>query len=424
MMVAAKAFRLWLRGRPDGALPDSAPVRIADPACGSTGPAHCVVSTAGDLRGIDADKPRIVRELLSSFSGPTSDREDESGFEPAVCVVAEGAAAEVREGGTPLVEGPSTECGTRDSSAKGPRKRKRCTDEQKYIGFERGVREGEHDGKKKKKARGERGHEGGVSRSGGKEGGEVAHAARKADIVVIDLTSDSSAKKIKKKAKKRQRQGERQAEGSSDCEVRHAATAEKGTRKMEGARGSCISAETSARMERGTDAVCETPSKRGASAAASAAPAAEHEAHRAGRQDGACKVTVEEGNKRTRSKKSKTKKRLCSGRPIPSDRPMERANRKTKVGKESCSGGGGGNSNPFRERDASERVSRTSEGEFNGRSAEGPKKKNSTRQRDELVGLVTARVNDGKGGVTGENPRGNLLPKSKQMRLMDWIANG
>ncbi len=432
MVVAAKAFRLWLRGRPGAVLPESAPVRITDAKCDTTGLGHSVVSTAGDLRGVDAGKSRVVRELLSALIGASSGPEGKSESEPAVCAVEEGRAAEVREGGAPLIEGRSIECGSRDSSTQGVSKRKRPTDEEEDGGCGGGTREEVLEGKKKKRAN--------------REGAGVASAARKAEIVGVDLTSVSNKTK---KGKKRKKQREGQVKGSSDRGVRHATRVEEDPRERQGAQGGCRSSvEKSTREERRIDAAFETSAEQGASATAPVATVgAEQKPQGARQQDGVCQETLEEGSKKRKSKKSKAKKDSRSGQPIPLFRPMDRANKKGEAVKEGhsvSSKSGSGNSEEGRNK----RKSKKSKAKKDSRSGQpiplvGPMerviKKRGEAVKERHSGGGKSGGGNGVGQGSGANAKRPLLTQgcetetprrkpplttSTKKRLMDWITNG
>lgn len=73
MIIAAKVFRLWLRTRQGSDVSDSAPVSITDAVGTELRPV--MVATAGELRGVDIERSRVVKELLHALGATgSSDR--------------------------------------------------------------------------------------------------------------------------------------------------------------------------------------------------------------------------------------------------------------------------------------------------------------------------------------------------------------
>ncbi|CAN0117686.1 unnamed protein product [Ectocarpus fasciculatus] len=73
MIIAAKVFRLWLRTRRGSHVSDSAPVSITDAV--GTGLRPMMVMTAGELRGVDIERSRVVEELLHALGATGTDAE-------------------------------------------------------------------------------------------------------------------------------------------------------------------------------------------------------------------------------------------------------------------------------------------------------------------------------------------------------------
>ncbi|CAM9125939.1 unnamed protein product [Ectocarpus fasciculatus] len=73
MIIAAKLFRLWLRTRRGSHVSDSAPVSITDAA--GTGLRPTVIMTAGELRGVDIERSRVVKKLLHALGATGTDAE-------------------------------------------------------------------------------------------------------------------------------------------------------------------------------------------------------------------------------------------------------------------------------------------------------------------------------------------------------------
>lgn len=70
MIISAKAFRLWLRGRQDSDVSDDELVKITGTRGNhAAGIGNFVLLTAGVLRGVDLERSRVVRGLLSALSG-------------------------------------------------------------------------------------------------------------------------------------------------------------------------------------------------------------------------------------------------------------------------------------------------------------------------------------------------------------------
>ncbi|CBJ26966.1 expressed unknown protein [Ectocarpus siliculosus] len=73
MIIAAKAFRLWLRTRRGSDFSGSAPVSITDAVGNVLRP--IVVATAGELRGVNIERSRVVKELLHALRATGTDAE-------------------------------------------------------------------------------------------------------------------------------------------------------------------------------------------------------------------------------------------------------------------------------------------------------------------------------------------------------------
>ncbi|CAM9155519.1 unnamed protein product [Ectocarpus sp. 4 AP-2014] len=80
MIIAAKAFRLWLRARRGSDILDSAPMSITDAVGNGLRP--IVVATAGELRGVNIERSRVVRELLHALGATGTDGERDSSDRP------------------------------------------------------------------------------------------------------------------------------------------------------------------------------------------------------------------------------------------------------------------------------------------------------------------------------------------------------
>ncbi|CAM9125862.1 unnamed protein product [Ectocarpus fasciculatus] len=73
MIIAAKAFRLWLRTRRGSHVSDSAPVSITDAVGTRLRP--ITVRTAGELRGVEVERSRVLKELLHALGATGTDAE-------------------------------------------------------------------------------------------------------------------------------------------------------------------------------------------------------------------------------------------------------------------------------------------------------------------------------------------------------------
>lgn len=293
MIIAAKAFRSWQRKRRDSLIPDSAVVTITD---GSGTPTAAglrppIVCTARTLRGVDAEKPLVVQELLRGFGGVRSDREDELETGPAVVVkeAEDRERVEPREGGAPGIEEPGSRNETQDFSSQRPAKRKMRDIEDSCSGCDEGVRGDMKKERKRRKAKGAREVRERNSSVGREESVEGDSAVRKAEKTVIDLASDLSAKTTKRK--KLQREGR----GSSVCGVQHSVAVEDVRKKSKSAVGNSNGV---ARHESGND----PPS----------APPVQHT--------------------KQREKRRKHQQHTCSGDPTRLNAPVKERKKKTNTG--------------------------------------------------------------------------------------------
>ncbi|CAM9504799.1 unnamed protein product [Pylaiella littoralis] len=247
MIIAAKAFRSWQRRRQDRLVPDSTVVTITDGA-GTPSTADLrlrIVSTAEALRRVDAEKPRVVRELLRGLCGIHLEREDELESEPSVIVkgAMDGEKLETREMIAPGVKETRVGNRTLDFSAQRPAKRKMRDSEESCRGRDKEVTGSTNEAKKSRGKGDRKVRECSSSRSGGQEGGEDGRDARKAEKTVIDLVSDSPESCTRRK----KRQWEER--GLSACGVK-LSVAIGGTRKERRSAGE--STKESARQEGGT----------------------------------------------------------------------------------------------------------------------------------------------------------------------------
>ncbi|CAB1116704.1 unnamed protein product [Ectocarpus sp. CCAP 1310/34] len=80
MIIAAKAFRLWLRARRGCDILDSALMSITDAVGHGLRP--IVVATAGELHGVDIERSRVVKELLDALGATGTDGERGSSDRP------------------------------------------------------------------------------------------------------------------------------------------------------------------------------------------------------------------------------------------------------------------------------------------------------------------------------------------------------
>ncbi|CAM9114810.1 unnamed protein product [Ectocarpus sp. 12 AP-2014] len=80
MIIAAKAFRLWLRAKRGSDISDSAPMSITDAVGNGLRP--IVVATAGELRGVDIERSRVLKELLHTLGATGTDGERGSSDRP------------------------------------------------------------------------------------------------------------------------------------------------------------------------------------------------------------------------------------------------------------------------------------------------------------------------------------------------------
>ena len=232
-IVAAKAFRLWLRSRKASEIPDEERVRLSSAAavtCVSAG--REVVLTAGVLREAYRERSKVIEELLNAAARGCSDPlECNPGSPPdGHVVVREEQRGEVegREGCVELMEdaGADSAAPTCSSKRTKPKKRKRAGNSPtKSDGPTRPAIKAKDTANRK---RGRRKINGGTNP--GREGIEGGSPARRVVADVTKSTPDSSAKQIQE-----EKQEQKKRRGACTAgEMMRSATAETKGSKAEG----------------------------------------------------------------------------------------------------------------------------------------------------------------------------------------------
>lgn len=210
-IVAAKAFRLWLRSRQASEVSDEERVRFSSPAAvNEASIGRDVVLTAGVLRKAYRERSKVMEELLSAAArGSFDSLECDPGSAPAGGVV---VRAEQRgedggvEGCAALVEdaGANSAAPTYSKRTK-PKKSKRAVNSPtKSDGPTRSAIKAKDKASGKERGRKRRSDATNIGRDGIKGGSP----ARRVLADATKSTPDSSAEQTKKKNKKKRRNGE------------------------------------------------------------------------------------------------------------------------------------------------------------------------------------------------------------------------
>lgn len=154
-IIAAKAFRLWLRRRRSSEILDELPVSITDTAATLQ---PTIAMTAGQLRGVDAERSNVLRELLAALGATGTDQQSES----------QGHSAEAGDNEPP----PS---GSSGKQSKKGTKRKKAEESTRDDATMQTTRECSSKSTEKHRVDGSS-----ISSSGGEKGGEQRRSTKRA----------------------------------------------------------------------------------------------------------------------------------------------------------------------------------------------------------------------------------------------------
>ncbi|CAM9583843.1 unnamed protein product [Laminaria digitata] len=255
-IVAAKAFRLWLRSRQASEISDDKRVRFSSAGAvtgGSIG--RDVFLTAGVLREAHRERSKVIKELLSVAARGSSDSvECDPGSPPAGGVIAreeQGGEAGGVEGCAVLVEDAAVKSAAQACSSKRikPMKSKRAGgNPTEPDGPTRSVIKAKSKAKDKANGKERRRRKINDDTNAGREGIEGGSPARRVVAEGKKSTPDSSAEQTKKKSKKRRRDGE-PAHAAGETMRSATAEAKESKTKRTGKRGRKKRAKVATRHE-------------------------------------------------------------------------------------------------------------------------------------------------------------------------------